>query len=272
MANQQTSHGARTAVVIDDEPDICAALEAIFRSAGFCVHTFSSGMAGVEGVRQRHPDVVTLDLGLGDIDGFEVARRVRLFSDAYIVILSARTQELDTLLGLEAGADDFVTKPFRPRELRYRVEALLRRPRARQDSPATHSLLQGPSLQRHGSVGASAVESMVLTHNGLQLRVESRTVELSGVHVHLTRSEFDLLYELMKRGRAVATKEELSHCLHGERGAAGYWSEADGRALNVHITNLRRKLGDSADRPRWIETVRGVGYRLAVPQQVGVIS
>lgn len=257
------AQGSRTAVIIEDEADIRMALEGIFTAAGFIVHTFDTGLDGVEGVRTSNPDVVTLDLGLGDIDGFEVARRVRLFSDAYIVILSARAQELDTLLGLEAGADDYVTKPFRPRELRYRVEALLRRPRVRIDSQPAPSTTP-VSVSVHDQPGtASPAGSPVLTHNGLRLIVGSRTVELSGAEVRLTRSEFDVLHELMRHGRSVVSKDVLSHLLHGGHGPAGYVSAADGRAVHVHITNLRRKLGDAAASPRWVETVRGVGYRLA---------
>lgn len=254
----------RTAVIIEDEADIRTALESIFVAAGFTVHAFERGLDGVEGVRTRHPDVVTLDLGLGDIDGFEVARQVRLFSDAYIVMLTARTQELDTLLGLEAGADDYVTKPFRPRELRYRVEALLRRPRTRIDFQV-HAV-EEPRLEEPGRfdvVAGPLPRAGVLEHNGLCLRVEARTVEFAGAEVRLTRSEFDLLHELMKNGRTVLTKDELSRALHEDQAQTGYWSEADGRALNVHITNLRKKLGDVASSPRWVETVRGVGYRLA---------
>lgn len=255
--------GIRTAVIIEDDADIRMVLEGIFVAAGFTVHAFERGLDGVEGVRTRHPDVVTLDLGLGDIDGFEVARQVRQFSDAYIVILSARTQELDTLLGLEAGADDYVTKPFRPRELRYRVEALLRRPRNRIDSAVTRSAV--PDLPHDQQTPALQVPAggVVLEYNGLHLSVDTRTVQLSGTEVRLTRSEFDLLYELMRNGRKVLTKDELSRTLRGG-GTQGYLSEADGRALHVHITNLRRKLGDMAGSPCWIETVRGVGYRLAV--------
>jgi len=255
--------GSRTAVIIEDDADIRTALEGILAAAGFTVHSFEGGLDGVEGVRTQRPDVVTLDLGLGDIDGFEVARQVRLFSDAYIVILSARTQELDTLLGLEAGADDYVTKPFRPRELRYRVEALLRRPRNRADSAVPPTAVpHGPSPEQL-PVSEAPATGDAFEHNGLRISVDSRTVELSGTEIRLTRSEFDLLCELMKNGRTVLTKDELSRSLHGG-GTEGYLSEADGRALHVHITNLRRKLGDVAASPRWVETVRGVGYRLAV--------
>lgn len=261
----QAVPGGRTAVIIEDEADIRTALAGIFSTAGFTVHTFGTGLDGVEGVRDQHPDIVTLDLGLGDIDGFEVARRVRLFSDAYILMLTARTQELDTLLGLEAGADDYVTKPFRPRELRYRVEALLRRPRTRNDSPQTQDAAPQTTAPMSPEVsGQAALPS--LEHNGLNLYPETRTVELAGAPLSLTRSEFCLLQALLASGRKVLGKDELGKCLRGETSSDGFWSEADGRAIHVHIANLRRKLGDSASTPRWVETVHGVGYRLAPAQ------
>lgn len=119
----------RVAVVVEDDQDIRELVGVILTQAGFEVHTESSGVAGVEAVRTHKPDIITLDLGLPDIDGFEVARRIKEFSDAYIIMLSGRADELDTLQGLESGADDYLTKPFRPRELRARVNAMLRRPR-----------------------------------------------------------------------------------------------------------------------------------------------
>jgi two-component system OmpR family response regulator len=267
VSAQPPAPGSRTAVIIEDEADIRKALIGIFREAGFTVHAFESGLAGVEGVRSRKPDVVTLDLGLADIDGFEVARQVRQFSDAYIVILSARTQELDTLLGLEAGADDYVTKPFRPRELRYRVEALLRRPRGRKGDPVTAQPgavdLATPATPAQAPERPASEE--VLEHNGLRLSVQARTVELDGAELALTRSEFDLLQALLRAGRNVLTKDALAQVLRGTQPSPySFWSEADGKAIHVHITNLRRKLGDSAAAPRWVETVRGVGYRLAL--------
>jgi DNA-binding response OmpR family regulator len=264
LSNQFSGPSARTAVVIEDEPDIRDALENIFTTAGFAVHAFGSGLAGVEGVRQQQPDVVTLDLGLGDIDGFEVARRVRLFSDAYILILSAREQELDTLLGLEAGADDYVTKPFRPRELRYRVEALLRRPRTRIGTLAAAGV-QAPDPVGDLPETATPGARTVLEHNGLRLSPVTRTAQLAGTELALTRSEFDLLEALLNGGRNVCTKNQLARLLRGElEREDAYWSASDAQSVHVHVANLRRKLGDSPNNPRWVETVRGVGYRLAV--------
>lgn len=263
----------RTVVIIEDDADIRSVLAAIFREAGFMVHAFATGADGVEGVRQHRPQVVSLDLSLPDIDGFEVARRIRLFSNAYILMLTARTQELDTLLGLEAGADDYLTKPFRPRELRYRVEALLRRPRIRSDSVSlTDSPLAEVPAPTGGDVAFPVLEEHgpdVLEHNGLRLSTGARTVDVDGAELKLTASEFDLLHALMRAGRTVQAKDDLVQVLRGGPGAAdGFGREADEQVVQVHVANLRRKLGDSAADPRWVETVHGFGYRLAAVQDI----
>jgi two-component system OmpR family response regulator len=255
----------RTLVLIEDEPDIRKVLEAGFRAAGFRVYAYETGEAGVEGVRIHRPDVVTLDLGLPDIDGYEVARRVRLFSNAYLLMLTARAQEVDVLLGLESGADDYVSKPFRFREIRYRVEALLRRPRLRSDAASlTDSSLSEPAANGPRPASPALEFGRPLTHNGLSLQVHARTVAVDGVDVKLTRSEFDLLKTLLVSGRAVSTKEDLARVLRGDSGVpGGFGREPDEQVIHVHIANLRKKLGDTALGPRWVETVHGFGYRLA---------
>src|SRR4051812_12409063 len=126
----------RVAVVVEDDADIRDLVSAVLGSSGFDIHAAATGTAGIEAVREYRPAIITLDLGLPDIDGFEVARQVRRFSDTYIIMLTARAEELDTLLGLETGADDYLTKPFRPRELRARITAMLRRPRTTKDNDA----------------------------------------------------------------------------------------------------------------------------------------
>lgn len=260
----------RTAVIVEDDPDIRDALVSIFRQGGFIVHAFAGGEDGVQGVREFRPEIVTVDLGLPDIDGFEVARRIRLFSNAYILMLTARTQELDTLLGLEAGADDYITKPFRPRELRYRVEALLRRPRLRSDTAG----LTDSSLTPDPGTGAEPAPvpvqdtgqpaGPVLEHNGLRLNLPARTVDVDGLEMKLTSTEFDLLHALLVQGRTVCTKDDLVQILRGGHATSdGFGREADEQVIQVHIANLRRKLGDTAANPRWVETVHGFGYRLA---------
>jgi two-component system OmpR family response regulator len=244
---------SRVGLVIEDDHDIRELVRVVLVQAGFDVKVASSGAAGVTAAKELNPAVITLDLGLPDIDGFEVARQIREFSDAYIVMLTARAEELDTLIGLESGADDYLTKPFRPRELRARVAAMMRRPRSTSDSSA------------EGKAPAAAENTgRTLTHNGLEFSYEARTVSVDGRELHLTRTEFDLLHALLEAGRMVRTKSELVRRLRDEPyDVGGYISEADERSVEVHMGNLRKKLGDSPQNPRWLQTVRGVGYRLA---------
>lgn len=245
------------AVVVEDDEDVRHLVEAVLSQAGFDVHGAASGREGVEVVRSQKASVVTLDVGLSDIDGFEVLRRIREFSDAYVVMLTARTDELDTLTALHTGADDFMTKPFRPRELRARVAAMMRRPRL--DAAAT-AREQGESVSK----GAVRPQDAVFRHNGLVLNPHTRSVTLDGVPTSLTRSEFDLLHALLKGAGAVRSKVDLVRVVRGEYyGADAYISESDERAVEVHIGNLRRKLREDPVQPRWLQTVRGVGYRLA---------
>ena len=273
----------RVAVIIEDDKDIRDLLHAVLQQSGFEVHASPTGSEGVEAVRTHNPAVVTLDLGLPDIDGFEVIRQLRLFSDAYIVMLTARAEELDTLMGLEAGADDYVTKPFRPRELRARISAMMRRPRKDGASPASGTEAAAPAAVQTG-LPASAPQPAVpaaapvppegtdiFRHNGLVLDAGTRTTMLGGRHVDLTRTEFDLLQALLESGRRVRSKTDLVRRLRGEEYHTGsYISEADERTVEVHVGNLRRKLGDDSRSPRWLETVRGVGYRLAPSSDVTV--
>ena len=247
------------AVVVEDDEDVRNLVEAVLSQAGFDVHGAASGREGVEVVRSQKASVVTLDIGLNDIDGFEVLRRIRQFSDAYVVMLTARTDELDTLTALHTGADDFMTKPFRPRELRARVAAMMRRPR--------HAMA-GVTPPEPAAVPLSGVWSChripVFRHNGLVLNPDTRSVTLDGIPTSLTRSEFDLLHALLKSGGAVRSKVDLVRVVRGEYyGVDAYISESDERAVEVHIGNLRRKLREDPLQPRWLQTVRGVGYRLA---------
>ena len=242
------------AVVVEDDADVRNLVEAVLSQAGFEVHSAADGREGVDVIRRLEADVVTLDVGLPDIDGFEVLRRVRQFSDAYVVMLTARTDELDTLTALHTGADDFMTKPFRPRELRARVAAMMRRPRQDTISETPQPAVMAPL----------APQDSVLRHNGLDLNPDSRTVTVDGAAVSLTRSEFDLLHALLKGAGAVRSKTDLVRVVRGEYYRAdAYIGESDERAVEVHIGNLRRKLREDPLHPRWLQTVRGVGYRLA---------
>ncbi|WP_106813758.1 response regulator transcription factor [Microbacterium timonense] len=237
----------RVAVVIEDEDDIRALLSTVLAQAGFEVHGAADGTTGVELVRTHSPLVTTLDVNMPGMDGFETAKRIRSFSSTYIVMLSARTEEIDALQGLEAGADDYVAKPFRPRELRARIDAMLRRPRQVLASDGQEPAADGEWLE----------------HHGLRLNAETRIVSVDGNDVDLTRSEFDILSDLLRAGRRVRAKADLALMLRGDQYAVNdFVSDSDARAIEVHMANLRRKLGESPASPRWIETVRGVGYRL----------
>ena len=246
------------AVVIEDDADMRNLLEAVLGQAGFEVHSAADGRQGVEIVREHQANVVTLDVGLPDIDGFEVLRRIRNFSDAYVVMLTGRTEEPDILMALHAGADDYIAKPFRPRELRARVAAMMRRPRYHGEGAPT------PSAPAASTVPAAQQDTAVLRHNGLDLNRKTRSVVLRGEALGLTRSEFDLLHELLRGGGAVCTKADLVRVVRGDYYEENtYISESDERAVEVHIGNLRRKLREDPLSPRWLQTVRGVGYRLA---------
>ena len=248
---------ARVGLVIEDDHDIRELVRTVLTQAGFDVTVASSGAEGVLTAKTLNPDVITLDLGLPDIDGFEVSRQIREFSDAYIVMLTARTEELDTLIGLESGADDYLTKPFRPRELRARIAAMMRRPRSVPESAEAVGVEASADAAAHPERGN-------YSHNGLELSYASRTVTVDGTEMNLTRTEFELLHALLEAGRTVRTKADLVRRLRDEDyDVGGYISEADERSVEVHMGNLRKKLGDSPQKPRWLQTVRGVGYRLA---------
>jgi DNA-binding response OmpR family regulator len=272
----------RVAVVIEDDADIRNLLEAILAQAGFTCYTTGAGLEGIAAIRQYDPILTTLDISLPGIDGFEVARQIRSFSNTYIIVLSARNEEIDTLMGLDAGADDYLTKPFRPRELRARIEAMLRRfhlgdpiqPAQEQPSPEAPPQQRSTVPDRNTPVAADnsevdddeSDESGWLSHNGLRINADMWLCDLDGAPVELTRSEFDLLLAIMQGNRRVISKDSLALELRGDYASSGYVSDSDRRAVEVHMANLRRKLNDPVGSPRYIETVRGVGYRLAEQQ------
>jgi len=341
----ETNAETRMAVVIEDEDDIRHLLETVLTQAGFMVVAVSNGLDGLAAIRKHDPIVTTLDVNMPGMDGFETARRIREFSSTYIVMLTALNEEIDTLQGLEAGADDYVNKPFRPRELRARIEAMLRRPRTPLSAeasaapsapapapvtvqapapsvapaspptwvePATQPPFVEPPVQpayvepaappayvepvaaqpaytppaytppvytppiQSAPVAPAAQTAPVaqaapvaengpnwIEHNGLRLNPESRVVKVDNVEVELTRSEFDLLLAILDSHRRVKSKADLVLLLRGESYVTSHFvSDADKRAIEVHMANLRKKLGDNLATPRWIETVRGVGYRL----------
>ena len=264
----------RIAVVIEDDADIRNLLEAILGQAGFTCHTAGTGPEGIEAIRENEPILTTLDISLPGIDGFEVARQIPSFSQTYIIMLSARDEEIDTLMGLDAGADDYLTKPFRPRELRARIEAMLRRYHLSQPVVTAKVPAGGGPEPRTPLSQSSPTETETedeggwLSHNGLRINADMWLCDLDGAPVELTRSEFDLLLAIMSGARRVISKDTLALELRGDYGAAsGYVSDSDRRAVEVHMANLRRKLNDPVGSPRYIETVRGVGYRLTEAQQ-----
>ncbi len=224
------------AMVVEDEEPLAEVLASYLSRDGFEVSVVHDGREAVEKARAIDPDLVVLDLGLPGLDGVEVCRNLRTFSDAYVVMLTARGDEVDKLIGLSVGADDYMTKPFSPRELMARVQAMLRRPRA-----ATR-VQQESSKDR--IVGA------------LRIDPEGRDVWLDEEPVALTRTEFDILATLSERPRMAFSRRQLIDAVWGS-----LWV-GDEHLVDVHIGHLRRKLGDDAGQGRFIRTLRGVGYRM----------
>ncbi len=242
------------AVAIDDDDDIRGLLVELLTQGGFDVVAAATGAEGVRLAREHDPELVTLDLNLPDLDGIEVCRRIRESSEAYIIMLTGRPDEIDRLVGLETGADDYLTKPFSPRELQARIAALMRRPR-RRAAPADPARTPEPSEPARAELKPAEVDG-VLRHGALEVDVEGRMVLLNGAELDLTRTEFDLLVTLLNGPRRVWPRDTLLRTVWGHDWAS------DGHLVEVHMGNLRRKLGDDPRNGRYIRTVRGVGYRL----------
>lgn len=266
----------KVAVVIDDDPDVRSLLDAVFRSAGFDVILTGSGLDGIAAVKEHEPTITTVDVNLPGIDGIEVVRRIRKTSSSFVMMLSALAEETDVVLGLSSGADDYVVKPFRPRELRARIEALMRRPRL--DPPEASETSTGPvATAARIPGGTSAIPTIDpesfdrwTSHRDISLNLATHTALVSQREVELTPTEFDLLATLLESKRRVRSKADLALVLRGEAfGATSYYvGEPDKRAIEAHMTNLRRKIGDNTLEPRYIETVRGVGYRLTPTEEI----
>ncbi len=240
------------ALVVEDDPDISSALVETLEGAGFRVTSARDGRQAVEVAAGDPPDLVTLDLTLPHMDGIEVCRRIRESSDCYIVIVSARSDEVDKLIGLEVGADDFVLKPFSPRELRARVAALFRRPRSTgtTDDASASSALHVPSPSQPADE-----PSTISAGAGLVINSARREVQVDGAIVDLTRIEYDVLEYLATHLSRVCTREEM---------VLAIWSSAlthDHHLVDVHVANLRGKLRRHSD-ATWIHTIRGIGYRM----------
>jgi DNA-binding response OmpR family regulator len=225
----------KTVLVVDDEPRIVQLARDYLEHAGFAVLAASDGRAALQIARSRHPDLVVLDLGLPGLDGLDVTRALRADGNLPIVMLTARDDELDKLLGLELGADDYLTKPFSPRELVARVRAVLRR--AERAAEPADRIVAG---------------ELVLDVPRLQGTVAGRSIEL-------TPSEFAILATMARQPGRVFTRSQLLDAVRGDA------FESYERAIDAHVKNIRRKIEPDPRQPRYLLTVYGVGYRVAEP-------
>lgn len=231
-------------LVVEDERNLAGLLRGYLEREGYEVSEAFDGTAGLEAVGKFAPDVVILDWMLPGLDGVELLRRMRRFSEAYVIMLSARSEEADRLAGLYSGADDYLTKPFSPDELVARVKTVLRRPRG------TRGKVVGDAPE--------ADEAPPRRFGELEVDSGCREVRLRDEPVELTALEFDLLSVLSSRPGFVFSRSRLLERAWGER---DYF--ATEHAVDQHVANLRKKLEDDPMKPRFVETVRGVGYRFA---------
>jgi DNA-binding response OmpR family regulator len=226
------------ALIVEDEQDLVALLRLHLEREGFEVYEALDGPSALEIARRVDPDVVVLDWMLPKLGGMEVLRELRSFSDAYVVMLTARTEEVDRIVGLSTGADDYLTKPFSPAELVARVRAMLRRPRG-----------------GAASTGSVKSEGTPLRFGGLSVDTVRREVRVGEKEVDLTALEFDLLATLVASPGAVFSRDRLLEEVWG-----GDYFGSD-HVIDVHIANLRKKIEADPSDPRYVQTVRGVGYR-----------
>ena len=222
-------------LVVEDEAALSDVVQAYLAKAGYATASARSGPEAVEMARALAPDVIVLDLGLPGLDGLEVMRRIRTFSDCYVLITTARSEEVDRLVGLSVGADDYLTKPFSVRELVARVQAVLRRPRA--DS-------------------GTASSDTVRTFGELEIDTAAQEVRLASRPLPLTPTERGLLMTLALSPGQAFSRRQLMEAVWGDS-----WI-GDDHLVDVHIANLRRKLDESAESARFITTVRGIGFRM----------
>jgi DNA-binding response OmpR family regulator len=225
----------RRVLVVDDEPHIRAVLRGYLEGDGFAVSEAGDGEGALRSAREQPPDVLLLDVMLPGIDGLEVLRQLRLFSDVYVILVTARTEEVDKLVGLGVGADDYITKPFSPREVAARVKAVLRRDRGARD--------------------VNTADPEVLQFEGLIVDRGGREVRRDGTVVPLSSLEFDLLAALAATPGRVFSRAQLLERVWG------YDFYGDERVVDVHIRSLRARLADDVAAPQFIATVRGVGYK-----------
>lgn len=219
-------------LVVDDEEGILELVEYHLRRAGYEVMLADTGLDGYRLAKDKQPDLVILDLMLPDMDGFEVCRRIRRHSDVPVLMLTARADDIDKIVGLEIGADDYVTKPFNPRELIARVRALLRR---------TGDIAEGPAE--------------TIAFGDLHVDLVRKEVRLGSKQIQLSRTEFALLQVFVEGPDKIWARDELLDRVWGEDFVG------DPRVVDVYVRYLREKLDDDAANPLWLETVRGMGYR-----------
>ena len=222
---------SETILIIEDEPKVARLARDYLEKNNYRVLIANDGKSGLATARGEKPDLLVLDLMLPEMDGLDVCRALRRESDIPIIMLTARAEETDRLIGLELGADDYITKPFSPRELVARVRALLRRAKGR------------------------VYQSGIIRVADLELNTESHTLSLAGEDIHLTRIEFSLLETMTRNPGQIFSRAQLLENLHGVA-YLGY-----DRSIDAHIKNLRRKIEDNPAEPKYILTVYGVGYK-----------
>jgi DNA-binding response OmpR family regulator len=228
----------QTVLVVEDETSIASFVALYLKNAGYKIRTVGTGQEALAGISDERPDLVVLDLMLPDIDGIEVCRRIRRSSDIPILMLTARDEDVDKIIGLEVGADDYLTKPFNPRELVARVKSILRRSVPERREPETKQI----------------------THGKLEIDAGRREVRVGDEEVQLAPKEFDLLWELLDHRGIVLTRDQLLERVWG------YTFAGDTRTVDVHVRQIRRKLGDASP----IVTVWGVGYKVAPARDTAV--
>ncbi|MGZ4308960.1 MAG: response regulator transcription factor [Gaiellaceae bacterium] len=222
---------AQTVLVVEDETSIASFVALYLKNAGYGIRAVGTGQEALDSLARERPDLIVLDLMLPDLDGLEVCKRVRQTSDVPILMLTARDEDVDKIIGLEVGADDYMTKPFNPRELVARVKSILRR-----------SVPERRELQ-----------TRQITHGKLEIDAGRHEVQVDGEEVQLAPKEFDLLWELLDHRGLVLTRDQLLERVWG------YTFAGDTRTVDVHVRQLRRKLGEASP----IVTVWGVGYKVA---------
>ena len=239
---------ARRILVVDDEPPIRELLRAYLEADGFEVGVAGTGADALHAVSRaaEAPDLVLLDVGLPDLDGFDVLRTLRRDSDVFVILVTARAEEVDRIVGLSVGADDYVTKPFSPREVVARVKTVLRRSRT-----------------PRGDARPPADPDPVLAFEGLTIDEARREITRDGASVTLSALEFDLLRALARSPGRVFSRAQLLEEVWG------YDFYGDERVVDVHVRSIRRALGDDATDPRLVATVRGVGYKLIAEPRPG---